>query len=118
MCKEKLYVTITLLGRAARCEAAYHPRGCMRARYSHIDIELSRCQVLENVARLFHRGMRLGYRVEERCLHILIPVSPEPLIMCFDDAYPVVEDKYVYVKKTRPGTIYVGPIELLRVKRT
>jgi hypothetical protein len=91
-----------------KLEALYHPKGCMKARHSHLDIPPSkRLAPLLELAKL--RGIKLPCKnvdkaLEIHDLHLSIKLVIKPYtgrLHC---------RKHVYIMITNAGMLYLAPI--------
>jgi len=110
-CKKELWVRLVTDNGSRVLRAFYHPRGCMRARQDHLDIDGASATWLWELAR--PRGLVLtciarggGVVVEEPLLGLRAVIHPvgDEALFCRDK---------VYVMVTRSGLLYIGPVGLV-----
>ena len=106
----KVRLALRICSGSGGCVSAggwFHPAGCMRARYPHLDVEVAGgilvelarkrgvrlpCHSVGGAVVLYPEGLRVEVRVE----------ADEARLRCRGS---------VYVMRTRSGAIYLGPVE-------
>ncbi|KSW11397.1 hypothetical protein CF15_00605 [Pyrodictium occultum] len=99
-------IIFTLHGSALRLKAHYHPKGCMRARQSHVDLP---CSIEPLCSLAAKRGMKLACRSLEGCITVMEPVTGIEARLCSQSG-SLACSRQVYVMRTRGGSLYIGPV--------
>ncbi len=109
-CKRRVVVRVCGVS-CCSVEGFYHPRGCMGARYSHLDLEVSECLgVLLEACRV--RGFSVSCVEEGDCVRLYSEVLPVDVVLCVDGASLRCSGGRVYVMRSRSGMVYVGGVVL------
>ena len=93
------------------CRGYYHPRGCLSASTSHIDLEPSCSQLLRDIA--FKRGLRLESSCRDGELVVFLPMLNRTIRIRVEGAR-VVCGSWVYVMITRRKWIYLGGVRVVQ----
>ena len=109
-CKKPLRITILIEGREHVINGVFHPRGCMRARQSHLDLEPLPGTWLWSIA--LHRGYRLRCRPRNGCISLEEPLLGLEARLCPLGGHSLRCGGEVYVMITRGHRLYVGPVEV------
>ena len=109
-CKKPLRITILIEGREHVINGVFHPRGCMRARQSHLDLEPLPGTWLWSIA--LHRGYRLRCRPRNDCISLEESLLGLEARLCPLGGHSLRCRGEVYVMITRSRRLYVGPVEV------
>ncbi|MET1128654.1 MAG: hypothetical protein ABWW70_04995 [Thermoproteota archaeon] len=118
-CKRRLRLRIVGPDGSCSLEAWLHPRGCMKAKTTHIDVSFRvGCGQLKPLVELGSlRGLKVGCEAQGGCLVLRIDELGLDLKLCPDlggseASAGLVCGERVYIKATRRGTLYVGPVTI------
>lgn len=92
------------------CRGYYHPRGCLSAGTSHIDLEPDCSEILRDVA--FKRGLRLRASCRDGVLVVFLPMLNR-IVRIRVDGGRIKCGSLVYVMITRGKWIYLGGVEVV-----
>ncbi len=99
-CKKRIKLRICDDTGCVETSATLHPRGCMKATRTHLDIPAAH-PLLADIAR--NRGMHLDYTYRGNCIEIC--VLSTSLRIC---GAPRPSSPKILVRMLKPGTIYLG----------
>ena len=106
MCKKRIEVDVCIEGVSCRrVQAELHPKGCMHAMRTHLDIPI--VEGLEMLAELGKkRGLHLDYTIVGDCL--VLETSGLPTTKICSKKIPKPATRRVLLRVLRPGRIYIG----------
>ncbi len=99
-CKKRIKLRICDDTRCVETNAALHPRGCMRATRTHIDIPAIH-PLLTDIAR--NRGIHLSYTYHNNCIEVY--VLSTTLRIC---GAPRPSSPKILLRMLKPGVVYLG----------
>jgi len=109
MKKQSIILRIIYEDNTYYINAILHPKGYMKAKYTHLDIPADRApEILVDLSRI--RGIRIPCKNDDNCI-ILILSGLSILKICVEN-YHIVCREYVWFSKKKDEMIYVGPIKI------
>ena len=120
-CKQPVRVNVRLLiaGSARERPVAgfYHPRGCLGARRSHLDLEPDK--ILQPLVELTRQhGTRLTCRNHDGCVETHITELGGNMLIRVPGSELRWQQHKIYAMTTRSGMIYIAPLELKQLQRS
>ncbi len=109
-CKKPLRITILIEDRERVINGDFHPRGCMGARQSHLDLEPLHDTWLWSIA--LRRGYKLRCKPRGNCIFLEEPLLGLEARLCPLGGHRLRCRDKVYVMITRSRRLYIGPVEL------
>lgn len=112
-CKEEIRVRLITGTDSYVLKAFHHPRGCMRARQDHLDLEniVSKTWLWE-IAR--PRGHSLYCNVVGNCIVLEERVLGLRAMICPLGGIALRCRREVYVMVSRSGWLYIGPVTVVK----
>ncbi len=108
-CKIPVNIVVSSNGEEKTCRGFYHSRGCMGARYPHLDLEPECINLLRELG--FKHGLKIPCRsCGECCVLLDIYFLNNVLRIRALDGCIKCLDRYAYVMITRSRMIYLGNI--------
>ena len=107
--KQKVILRIIYEDKTYYINAILHPKGYMKAKYTHLDIPADKVpEILVDLSRI--RGIRIPCKCDDNCI-ILIISGLSMLKICVEN-YHIMCREHVWISKKKDGIIYVGPIKI------
>ncbi len=107
-CKLHVKVWITCGSSTVSVNGFLHPRRCMGARYSHLDLKpMGAACALEDIVRV--KGVKLPCEAVEGLLVIRIPELDTEVRLSVE-GFQLECRGFIYAMRSRSGLLYLGPL--------